>query len=535
MKNIQLKHTLLLSGSTGLLLSLAWPTSPLFPLLFVAWVPLLWVKNRYLDAQKSAFSFGLVSLLPMFLWNLLCTWWVWNASKEGAIAMIIANSLLMSIILGMGYFIEKKLNKIRHIAWISTWISFELLHHNWDLAYPWLTLGNGLAMAPALVQWYEYTGILGGSAWILITNAILSDLLLRPTVPKRNFFIALFTPVVLSLFLLFVNKNNQSASLPKNILIYQPNIDPYNEKFAKDPYVLTSELIADIEADVDSSIAFIILPETAIPGSFEIANPQKEAKIQLMHAFSEKHKNTAIIMGLETHHFYPIEENCKKPTLTARKYATDDCLYYDVFNTSGLFSGGALQYYYHKSKLVPGVEKMPFPQYLGFLESKSIDLGGSSGSLGSSPESILFYHPDSCATTGLICYESIFGEFTAKYAAKGANFLTVITNDGWWGNTPGYKQHLHYGALRCIETRKYMARSANTGISALIDDNGFILKRTKWWQKEVIKGQIIPNKKTTFYMKHGDLIGQIARFVSIFLFLGALVSQLQRQRIKPKN
>lgn len=471
----------------------------------------------------------------MFLWNLLCTWWVWNASNEGAVAMILANSLLMSIILGIGYFVEKKLNKTRHIAWISTWIAFELLHHNWDLAYPWLTLGNGFAMAPALVQWYEFTGVLGGSLWILLSNALLSDIITQTAAPKRNFFIALSAPIALSLLLLFLNKNSTHTSYAKNIVIYQPNVDPYNEKFANDPYVMTAELLADIEMDIDSLTDFVILPETAIPGSFEISKPKNEDKIQLINTFTKKHSHISLITGLETHHFYPFDEKCKKPTETARRYKADDCLYYDVFNTASLFSKGELQQYYHKSKLVPGVEKMPFPQYLGFLEQQSIDLGGSSGSLGTSPETVLFYHEDSCTTTGLICYESVFGEFTAKYAAKGADFLTVITNDGWWGNTPGYKQHLHYGALRCIETRKYMARSANTGISAIIDDNGFILQRTEWWKKAKIKGQIYPNKKITFYMKHGDLIGQIARFVSLFLFLGALVNQFQRHKIRLKT
>src|SRR5574343_444659 len=67
-----------------------------------------------------------------------------------------------------------------------------------------------------------------------------------------------------------------------------------------------------------------------------------------------------------------------------------------------------------------------------------------------------------------VCYESVYGDFMAKYIRSGAEVICIITNDGWWGNTPGHRQHLAYAKLRAIETRKQIIRSANTGISCFV-------------------------------------------------------------------
>ena len=126
---------------------------------------------------------------------------------------------------------------------------------------------------------------------------------------------------------------------------------------------------------------------------------------------------------------------------------------------------------YHKAKLVPGVETLP--SFLNFMGKWFEDFGGISGTLGRDSERKVFVPWDNhFKAAPIICYESIFGDYITEYVRKGANILTIITNDGWWGNTPGYKQHMNYARLRAIETRKWVARSANTGISCFIDPVG---------------------------------------------------------------
>ena len=175
---------------------------------------------------------------------------------------------------------------------------------------------------------------------------------------------------------------------------------------------------------------------------------------------------------------------------------------------------------YHKSKLTPAVEKMPFPEYLKFLENFSIDLGGTVGSLGTDDvRKVFITQKDSLRVSAAICYESIYGEFFSRFARNGAELIFIATNDGWWGNTPGHRQHFIYARLRAIETRRSIARSANTGISAFINQRGDILQESDYWVPVVLKGTINANDKITYYTHHGDYIARIAGFVSVMLLL----------------
>jgi apolipoprotein N-acyltransferase len=173
---------------------------------------------------------------------------------------------------------------------------------------------------------------------------------------------------------------------------------------------------------------------------------------------------------------------------------------------------------YHKSKLVLGVEKLPFASILAPFEKYAINLGGTMGSLGIEKEAKIFDN-EKTKVAPVICYESIYGEYVTDYVKKGANVIFIITNDGWWEDTPGYKQHLAYGRLRAIETRRSIARSANTGISCFINQRGDILQATNWWEQGVISGKINLNEKVTFYTKHGDYIGRVAAFIGTLMLL----------------
>jgi apolipoprotein N-acyltransferase len=184
---------------------------------------------------------------------------------------------------------------------------------------------------------------------------------------------------------------------------------------------------------------------------------------------------------------------------------------------------------YHKSKLVVGVEKMPFINYLGFLGDLVINIGGTSGSLGRQNEAGNFTVNDSLQIAPVICYESVFGAYVADYIRKGAGLIFIITNDGWWKNTPGYKQHFSFARLRAIETRRSIARSANTGISGLINQRGDVLQSTDWWKEGVIKGDLNVNREITFYVRYGDFIGRISAFISALLILFLISQKLLRK------
>jgi len=119
----------------------------------------------------------------------------------------------------------------------------------------------------------------------------------------------------------------------------------------------------------------------------------------------------------------------------------------------------------------------------------------------------------------IICYESVYGNFVNGFVKNGAQFLAVITNDGWWQNTQGHKQHLMFSKLRAIENRRSLVRSANTGTSAIINQKGDIVKRLDYNKKGIIKASINLNNKLTFYNRYGDFIARISQFLSVLLIL----------------
>ncbi len=172
---------------------------------------------------------------------------------------------------------------------------------------------------------------------------------------------------------------------------------------------------------------------------------------------------------------------------------------------------------------------MPLIHYLPFIENFAIDLGGTVGSLGMNPDQTPFSINDNLKIAPVICYESVYGEFLNRFIQNGANVIFVITNDGWWGNTAGHRQHMLFSVLRAIETRRSVARSANTGISCFINQRGDISQRTDYWVPAVIREKINANDKITFYVKYGDYIGRIFMLVA-GLFLLLTISTAMRKR-----
>jgi apolipoprotein N-acyltransferase len=152
------------------------------------------------------------------------------------------------------------------------------------------------------------------------------------------------------------------------------------------------------------------------------------------------------------------------------------------------------------------------------LAKLAVELGGTTGSLGCSNTQNNFRVAD-VNVRPLICYESIYGEMNFT----NSDLIAIITNDGWWKNTAGYKQHFSYASLRAIEQRKVIIRSANTGISGIIDANGELIKQSKWDEKICISAEIGVNNRKTFYSEFANYIGRLSVFVAFMLFIVAFV------------
>ena len=528
---------------SAFLLWLAWPPIPFTALiLLVALIPLFQAAENIIesDEKKKGKQIWRIALICFLIWNTASIYWVFNslnAVMPVGLALIISQIpfFLGALLMALSFWLYFQLRKLTSKTWsyigfVCLWIGYEYLHQTWDLAFPWMNLGNGFAESNYLVQWYEYTGVYGGTLWVLISNILLfenrlaiKNKLERVRRVKLQSATAAFIllPILLST-LIYVNYEERVN--PANIVVVQPNIDPYEKFGSLSTSDQVEKLIKLSEGIGQSNTEFFIWPETAISKGTEEKTFREDSNFIRIQKFLNNYKNGNLISGIES---YSIYDSAK--TETAR-YDSKSGIYYDVFNAAVLIENSPKLQFYHKSKLVPGVEQTPFSNSLSFLKPVFKAFGGSSGSYGKQSEPSVFYSQSGIGAAPVICYESIWGEYVADYIKKDAQFITIITNDGWWGNTSGKDQHLQYAKLRAIETRRWVARAANTGISAFIDQKGTIVQRTKWWMPGALKQDINLNEELTFYVRNGDYIAKIAVLGSA-AFLIFLIFSIIKERV----
>ncbi len=535
-----LKSNYFLAVVGGVLSWLAWSPSLFFPLIFIAWLPLLFVveniaNSNYKNPKRKLFF---ATYIFFIVWNVLTTWWVKNASLGGAIMANIANSFLMFLPILLYYITKKRLgNSVGISALIAYWLSFEYIHQIWEISWPWLTLGNVFAEVPQLIQWYEYTGNSGGTLWVLLVNISMFQALknAKNFIPNSNnivenygfLFKTIKTPLTLIIFPIIVSIFLFNTYQPKgkeiDIVVLQPNIDPYekwdrSQKFAQmEKFVSLSKRLLDEKTD------YLVFPETSLPQSVWLHELEQSFPIIECRKLLESYPNLTLVSGVTSLQKY----KNKNESITAREFKNNKGNYYDVYNAAIELNAKNIEVeHYIKSKLVPGVERMPYPQIFGtILNNFAIDLGGIAGSLGMQNEREVFFNEDSIGVAPVICYESVYAEYVTEYIRKGANLIFIITNDAWWGETPGHQQHLKYASLRAIENRRSIARSANTGISCFIDQKGIIHQATKYNEDAVIRKKILANSDFTFFSKYGDIISRFALGFSVFFIFNLIVSK----------
>ncbi len=519
------KRYYVLASVTGLALWLSWPMMSFSFLLFIAFVPLLFLEHEIAMSNKNAgrqlFKY---SFLAFFIWNLLCSYWLWNASAFGMFVAVLLNSSMMSTVFVAYHYVKKKNNfLVGAIFFICFWMAMELLHHHWDFAWPWMSLGNAFSARNSWVQWYEYTGIFGGSLWVLLSNVLLFNAYKNYQEKKYyNKLVLLPIAVILIPFAFSIYRYNTyiEKENPCNIVVVQPNIDPYGEKFSGlSPEAQVNRLIRLSDSVAQKNTEFFLWPETALQNNLPEENLEANPLIIVSRQFLSKYKNGNIVTGADTYRTYQKEE-----TPTARKFKNGECCY-DAFNAAFLIENNPGIQVYHKSKLVAGVEQMPYPSVLKILKPLALDMGGTFGSLGTQTERSVFYSKSGIGVAPVICYESVFGEYLSEYIKNGAQFIAIVTNDGWWGNTAGHKQHAEYAKLRAIETRRSIARSANTGISSFINQRGDVIAQTNYWVPDALNGNINLNEEITFYVQYGDWYVFTASLISILLLAYTFIKE----------
>jgi len=535
-----MKKKFLLSILSGLLMWIAWPPIHYTTfLLFVGLVPMLLLLEEIIqsNSNRKGFLIFWMSFLGFFIWNTLSVYWVYNSVKTIGALVAVPISLvpysLGPLLMSTACWLYYRLRKVASLHWslaglVCFWMSYEYLHQSWDLAFPWMTLGNGFAISHSWVQWYEYTGVYGGTIWIWLVNILifLIYLNLKKQGQKKHrqrlvtvLVLAVMLPLSFSLLMYYQYKEQED---PANIVVVQPNIDPYQ----KDGTIPTSDQIKTLirlsKSVAQANTEFFIWPETAIMDGKGVDEDQIRSSnyYAQVQQFLYPYKNANVLTGIESYKLFSHDAPVSAEKIPGYNLSVDH------YNAAVNIENSARVQFYHKSKLVPGVEEMPFGSALSFLKPVFEHLGGSTGGYGKQDEPSVFYSQAGIGAAPVICYESIWGEYVGKYVLKGAQFIAIITNDGWWENTSGKDQHLDYAKLRAIETRRWVCRSANTGISAFINQRGDIVNQTKWWVPTAIKQDINLNSNLTFYVKHGDYLAKIASVIASLIIIFLLVKNI---------
>ena len=513
---------------SGLLIAAAWPVRGLAPLAFVAFIPLLYLQD------KGRGVFGL-SYITFVVWNALTTWWVWKTTAFGTIGMILLNSLFMTTVFWAYHFVKTRLydNKKGYYLLIIFVLAFEYLHLNWQLNWPWLNLGNVFSHYHTWVQWYSVTGIAGGTLWVLAANILIYKFLLASFRPQRSgvekssvfyaiiLLLVLFIPLIISKIMYF---SYEERGDDVEIVVVQPNLDPYSEEFTLSAPKILQRNLSVAAPLVTEKTRFVVSPESAIQENIWLERIDNYFSIRELRKFLKEYPQTCYVIGVSAYCLAPDDSG---NDFAARKFYDADKYFY-AYNTATLITKDSIQIY-HKSRLTPGAESMPSWWIMRMFKNSAIDLGGTVGTLKKDTEAkTLSFDNHQVAT--LICYESVFGEYVTEFVKKGADILFVITNDGWWGNSPGHKQHLEFSKLRAIETRRDVARSANTGISGFINQRGDIVKQSKYWEHTALRGTLKANKEQTFYVRYGDYIYKIAVFLTALLAAMTIVSLIIKKR-----
>lgn len=507
----------------------------------IGFVPLLWAEN--LASEDGMKGFCWWHYLCFVLWNAATTSWVCNATVGGGIFAVLANALQMSLIFGLFRWSRKWLSgPIPYIFLAFVWIAWERWYlTEAQISWPWLVLGNAFARTTGWIQWYEFTGTLGGSLLVWTANLSVFGILESLAVGRWNTFnikaksaalagtLALFVaPPVISLFL-----KPESSDESLDVVIAQPNIDPYNKFGGMTQEEQNELLLSQFDSIPDNGAVLLVAPET-FTGDVVTNEPSASPTVRRFTSFLRSHPNANLLVGASSRTYM---ERVLRPSHTARPAGRgrwveshNSAMMLDAFSPPELF---------HKSKLVVATEMTPYPavfckidDWLGGVMGRCIgqkqtvplhfdEYARSSDSTFSASRSI----PVGCA----VCYESVYGEYCTRYVRNGAKVLAVITNDAWWGDTPGYVQHLSYSCLRAIETRRWIARSANTGISAIIDPSGKVVSRTSWWQPEVLRGKVGLSDEETFFVRNGDFVGRLSTLMAALILLAALVRRFTRQ------
>ena len=528
-------HRLALAIASGLMLAASFPPSPVYSLAYVGLVPLLLLLET-LEGTRAKLWY---SYITFFILHGLTLFWIggfvvgkdiWMMIAGGAVLLF--HPLFYVVVIFLFLRVRTRMGLLAGLAFLPpAWVGFEYSHSLSEISFPWITLGNSQAYDLQRLQIAEFTSTYGISFLVLCFNVIgfilISNLAARKwTLRSKSALLALAGLLIIylgpwvygSIVMQRISRESGHASL--TIGVVQPNIDPW-EKWnsgGESPWASYERqlegYVRETKALANKHMDLVVWPETAIP--FRILLPGNQIYWHWLRASLDS-TGTAVLTGLPYTVFYDSAD--------APKSASHDRLrnrYYDDYNSTALLiPGRGVGPVYKKIVLVPFAERIPYAETFNFLiEPLKWNVG--IGMWGRGIDTVVFSLPTSgnAATmfASMICYESVYPNFVREFVLRGAQFLVIVTNDSWWGKTPGAYQHASYASIRAIENRRWIVRAANGGISGFVDPAGMYHEATQLYTAASFHGTIVPRSELTFYARHGDVFAGACVLFALILF-----------------
>ena len=525
------------------LISLPYLVPHLGFLSLVALVPLLCAERIATMVGKKRFFWWYFAAFLAF--NLATTWWVCKATVGGGLFASFYSALFMSAIFAVFRVARKRFSGIvPYIFLAASWIAWErfnLTHA--QLSWPWLILGNAFGRSVSLVQWYEITGALGGSLWVWLSNIAVFSLLVSLSDGRwwrwntKARVAAIVSTVLVTLGpaiaseIRFATYEERSDAGTLDVVLAQSNFDPWHKLHYTPQSEQNAQVIGLFEKHLHSrensdSLLLMLIPES-FSSDIWLNDPEAAPTWRSFSALVASQANANLIFGASTHEAF---RRASAPSPLARQMK--DGTWYQSYNTAFITDGAAYTDHRNKCKLVVGAESTPYPKIFAPIDDM---LGGLMGRCVPDRQARSFEirgrgADDRRLRTGVaICYESIYPEVCKQYVDDGAQMLSVITNDGWWGDTPGYRQHFSYSRLRAIELRRDVARCANTGISGFINQRGDVVSQSGWWVPDVLESKVNLSSEKTFFATYGDIVGRVCTFVCLMLLALLIVKSITKK------
>lgn len=489
-------------------------------LAFIGFVPFFY----NLSQAKNNWSSVLFFFIGLVVFHVIATYWLYNAYFAGPLFVQLLNPLFYTILYSLTINIFKRYSILTKFSFfILGWLSLEYLHFHWPLSFILLHLGNVLSSYPILIQWYEYTGVLGGSLWILSVNFSIFYLLSHKNVKSfLSFTLILFIPIIFSLCIYYTFKTNFNK--PINVALIHPNFDGKTELNKLSDEVRLKRYFTLSKNVLKKSTDILLWPENAIrhPVNIEsfISSPIKSKLDSLIENYPSLHLVTGIIL-------YEICQDTMSALRSNNAYTTHLSNGVPIFTYNSIVTISQFKTFQFRSKkkLVPFEETIPYFKFLRYVRNIFPSLGGFIFTHSKTSNDIMTTN-NGISFTSIICYESGFGEFIARFSRKGSEIYFIHLNEGWYKNKIGANLFERLAILRSIETRRYIVRSSNYGVSDIISPKGEVLYFYSENKPFSFKTIAYALNKNTIYSIWGDFIGRISVILVLIAIFISIIKEI---------